>query len=421
MSFFYSQCKHIFLFGGMNMGSIVKRGKNSYRLVVELGRDAQGRRLRKTKTIRLTEKMSPKKLKEYLELELAKFQLEVEAGTYVSPEKMYFRDFVLDEWFPKFVEKKYSPANIRNTRYIINAHIIPEFGDMRLDAIKSMHCVSFMDKLHDPDARKFGEKGKRLSGSTILNIYKALDSIFKKAVEWRLIKENPMDGVERPKMDRWKKQYYNEEEAREVIAALYQEPVEWRLYFLGLMLGGFRRGELLALEWKDVDFEQNLIHVTKSISLTKDGQPVETPPKTDSEGTVAMPDWYMRELEAYQKQWKKQRLQVIDRWEGGDREYVFHNGFGRPWHHTTPTGKWRKFIQKHGLKHIRLHDLRHTAATLLIEADADLKAVQERFRHSRYQTTADFYAHVTKKVSIETAAKLEKFAPTAFGHQLDTN
>jgi len=63
------------------------------------------------------------------------------------------------------------------------------------------------------------------------------------------------------------------------------------------------------------------------------------------------------------------------------------------------------------LKRIRLHDLRHTAATLLIEAGVELKAVQERLRHSRYQTTADFYAHVTKRVSKETAAKLEKFNP----------
>jgi len=279
--------------------------------------------------------------------------------------------------------------------------------DVRLDRHRTIGLVS----LREVQSRRPGRGVRPLSGSTLLNIYKVLDSSFEKAVEWRLLKENPMDGVERPKMDRWKKQYYDEEEAREVIAALYQEPVEWRLYFLGLMLGGFRRGELLALEWKDVDFENNLIHVTKSISLTKDGQPVETKPKTDSEGTVAMPDWYMRELEAYHRQWKKERLQVIDRWEGGEKEYVFHNGFGKPWHYTTPTSKWRKFIEKHDLKYIRLHDLRHTAATLLIEAGASMKAVQERLRHTRYQTTADFYAHVTKKVSTETAAKLEKFNP----------
>lgn len=399
------------------MAHYVQRGKNSYRLIVDLGRDAKGGRIRRTKTVRVPDGLSGRKLKEFLDLELAKFRLEIESGAYIAPEKMFFRDFALGEWWPKFAEKRYSPAYQKNINSILRAHVLPSLGDMRLDAVRTIHCVNLMDEL----SRRPGRSGRSLSGSTLLNVHKVLDSIFSKAVEWRLIKENPMDGVERPKMDRWKKQYYDEEEAKEVIAALYQEPVEWRLYFLGAMLGGFRRGELLALEWKDVDFEQNVIHVTKSISLTKDGQPVETPPKTDSEGTVAMPEWYMRELEAYYRQWKKERLQVIDRWEGGSREYVFHNGFGKPWHYTTPTTRWRKFIRRHELKPVRLHDLRHTAATLLIEAGAELKAVQERLRHSRYQTTADFYAHVTKRVSKETAAKLEKFDPRQFGHQLDTN
>ncbi len=389
------------------MASIEKRGPHTYRLEVHLGRDGRGKPIRHRKTIKVPENLTGRKLKEFLNLELAKFQLEVESGAYIAPEKMLFHDFVISEWWPKFAEKRYSPANQKNIRSILQTHVLPALGEMRLDSIRTIHLVNLMDEL----SRRPGRGGRPLSGSTQLNVYKVLDSIFSKAVEWRLLKENPIEGVERPKMDRWKKQFYDEEEAREVIAALYQEPEEWRLYFLGLMLGGFRRGELLALEWKDVDFENNLIHVTKSISLTKDGQPVETAPKTDSEGTVVMPDWYMRELEAYHRQWKKERLQVIDRWEGGEKEYVFHNGFGKPWYYTTPTAKWRKFIEKHGLKFIRLHDLRHTAATLLIEAGAELKAVQERLRHSRYQTTADFYAHVTKQVSKETAAKLEKFDP----------
>lgn len=79
--------------------------------------------------------------------------------------------------------------------------------------------------------------------------------------------------------------YYDEEEAKAVISALYKEPHVWRLYFLGAMLGGFQRGELLALEWPDVDFEENTITINKSISLT--GQPVVTKPKTEaSEGIV---------------------------------------------------------------------------------------------------------------------------------------
>jgi len=389
------------------MASIEKRGPHTYRLEVHLGRDGRGKPIRHRKTIKVPENLTGRKLKEFLNLELAKFQLEIESGAYIAPEKMLFRDFTLGEWWPKFAEKRYSPTNLKNMYSILHAHILPSLGDMRLDSIRTIHLVNLMDEL----ARKPGRNGQPLSGSTQLNVYKVLDSIFSKAVEWRLLKENPMDGVERPKMDRWKKQYYDEDEAREVIAALYQEPVEWRLYFLGLMLGGFRRGELLALEWPDVDFDNNMIHIRKAITMTKDGQPIETPPKAGSEGSVVMPEWYMKELAKYRRQWLRERLRAGDKWEGGERQYIFHNGLGRPWHATTPTWRWSKFIRKYGLKRIRLHDLRHTAATLLIEAGVELKAVQERLRHSRYQTTADFYAHVTKRVSKETAAKLEKFDP----------
>ncbi len=83
----------------------------------------------------------------------------------------------------------------------------------------------------------------------------------------------------------------------------------------------------------------------------------------------------------------------------------------KPLYHTTPTTWWRRFIERHGLRYIRFHDLRHSAATLLIEAGESLKTIQERLGHSRYQITADIYAHVTRKASREAANKLEKFSP----------
>lgn len=400
------------------MASIQKRGKNSYLLVVEAGYDADGKRIRRTKTIRAANKREAEK-------ELAKFVVEIEAGEYIAPEKMLFKDFVEKEWLPKFAEKKYSPRNLKNEISRLNAHILPAFGHLRLDQIKTIHLVDFMNDLHNTEARKDG-RVQKLSGSTILNIYKSLNSILTKATEWRVIPKNPMEGIERPKVEKKKMKYYDEEEAMAVIEALYKEPPVWRLYFLGAMLGGFRRGELLALEWPDINFEENTITINKSISLTENGQPVVTKPKTEaSEGIVVMPEWYMKELKEYHLDWKKEKLKLGDVWQGEGKQFVFHNGFGKPFYHTTPTSRWRKFLIRYGLKNVRLHDLRHTAATLLIEAsirdgadpDVTLKAVQERLRHTKLQTTADLYTHVTKKVSKTVASKLEKLAPDKFRQQ----
>lgn len=389
------------------MASIEKRGKNSWRLVVEAGYGPDGKRIRRTKTIRIEDEAllrTTKKLRDYLNEELTKFKIEVEAGEYIAPEKKTFAAFA-EEWQKKFAEKELSPTTLKNDLNRLNKHILPKFGHMRLDQLKTIHIVNFINELR--------ESG--LSENTILNIYKVLKSILTCAKEWRLIATNPIDGVKRPKQEKKRMKYLDENEAREVIAALYNEPPVWRLYFLGAMLGGFRRGELLALEWSDVNFEDNTIYIGKSIALTVNGAPLIKKPKTDeSEGLVDMPEWYMRELHTFYKNWQKERWSLGDLWKGGDRQFVFHNGYGKPFHYTTPTGTWKKFLRRNGLKDIRLHDLRHTAATLLIEAGADLKIVQERLRHSKYQTTADFYAHVTKKVSKETAAKLEKFNPKRF-------
>lgn len=392
------------------MASFEKRGPNSFRLVVELGYDANGKRIKRSKTVKASGIREAK-------LELAKFVAEVSAGEYIAPEKMTFSDFVENEWMKKFAERDLSPRTLKNYLSHIHSHIMPVFGHKQLDQIKTLHVVTFINDLRDPNARQDGKIGI-LSDSTILYIFKVLKSVLSKAAEWRLIQRNPIDGVKQPKVEKRKMKFYEEDEAKAVIKALYDEPTVWRLYFLGAMIGGFRRGELLALEWPDVNFEENTLSIWKSISLTENGDPIINKPKTEeSERIVVMPDWYMRELREYLREWKKERLQSGDQWQGGHKHYVFHNGFGKPYYHTTPTGTWRKFIKRHGLKFVRLHDLRHTAATLLIDAGVDLKAVQERLGHTKYTTTADFYAHVTKKVSKDTASKLDKFDPKIFGPQ----
>lgn len=125
----------------------------------------------------------------------------------------------------------------------------------------------------------------------------------------------------------------------------------------------------------------------------------------------------MEELKIHDREWKKERLFVGDKWLGGERQYVFHAGLGKPYYHTTPTTWWKKFVKRHELKKVRFHDLRHSSATLLIEAGATMKAIQKRLGHAKHQTTADIYAHVTKKVSRDTVEKFNKFDPRQFRPQ----
>lgn len=388
------------------MARIEKRGERSWRLEVSAGFDSEGKRIRYRKTITVEDDnllKKEKKLREYLETELAKFRQEVEAGAYIKPEKMNFTQFV-NEWKTRYAEKEFSPLTLTTYMYHVKNHILPAFGNKKMDDIKPFHIVKFISDLQRPETSKKGP----LSSSTIIYIYNVLRNIFKTATDWKIISKNPMDGIKKPKKEKQEVSFYSMEEVKKLITALQEEPEVYRLFFLGALLGGFRRGELLALEWTDVDFEENVIHIRKSISLERAGKIFEKGTKNEEERIVDMPSWYMDELKKYRKKWREEKLVIMDRWEGGDREYIFHAGFGKPFYPSWITHWWADFLSRHGLRKIRLHDLRHTSATMLIEAGAPLKAIQERLGHKQYQTTADIYAHVTKKASKGLAETIDK-------------
>jgi integrase len=385
------------------MASVQKRGDNSWLLVVEAGFEANGKRIKRTKTVKAEGVREARKL-------LAIFQTEVEAGEYIAPEKMTFSNFV-EEWQNKYAESALAPLTYKNYKTILQVHILPKFGHMRMDNIKPMHIVTFLEELSKPGARKDGH-GDTLSSGTVEYIYRVIKNIFNRAIDWQLLKRHPMDGIKKPKVTQSDMDYYDENEAQDVIEALYKEPTMWRLFFIGALLGGFRRGELIALNWTDVDCQKNTISVNKSISLTVDGKAILKNPKSkSSKRTVTMPEWYMLDLKDYHHDWKINRMMVGDKWETGDQQYVFHVGFGKAIYHSSPTHWWKNFTVRHGLKFVRLHDLRHSAATILIQNDVSMKAIQERLGHSKHQTTADLYAHVAQSVSRAAADKLEKLNP----------
>ncbi|SFS61028.1 site-specific integrase [Paenibacillus sp. 453mf] len=198
----------------------------------------------------------------------------------------------------------------------IESRIIPHFGHSRIDQIKPLHVLSFFKELEKTGARKDGSD-KPLDGGTINYIYRVLKNIFSRATELKVITENPMDGVAKPKEKNAKEkllekksnpQFYDEVEAQEVVNALYKESRKWRLLIFGSMFGGFRRGELLALEWHNVNFEEQTLIVENNIPITVKGAAIEKSPKSiASYRSVDMPSWYMVEMEKYYGEWLREK------------------------------------------------------------------------------------------------------------------
>jgi integrase len=402
------------------MASIQKRGENSFLLVVESGYDPAGRRIRRTKTVRIHDQAllkTTKRLKDHLQSELIKFKLEVESGAYISPDKMKLEQFI-KEWETKFAIKNLGEKTLYEQISLAKNHIIPSIGHLRLDQIKPIHIINHLDNLSTIDSRKDGKPGA-LSDSTLYQIDKVLRSIFNRAEEWQVIKESPMKKIKRPRIKKKEMNYLDEQESVRLIDSLQKINHTWRLYFLTAMIGGLRRGEIISLEWPDLDFENNLIHVNKNIPMFKNKQPVIKDTKSGSTRFVSMPSWYMADLKEYHHVWKKDKLAMGELWEGGDRQFVFHGGVGIPFYPQTATGEWQKFKKKFGFEGIRLHDLRHTMITLLIEEGVNIKAIQERAGHSSSRITTDVYGHITKKVRDMTAEKFEKFKPSTIRQQAE--
>lgn len=407
------------------MANWIKRGENKYRLIAELGYDAKGKRIRKTTTLTLDHK--PKKGE--LELAAAQFEDSVVKGEWKKRGVIGFEVFVLGDWKKNYADIELGDYTRFNVLSIIESRLIPEFGRFQLDQISTIQLVRYFTSLRAPDARKDKRKGP-LATNTLLNIYKALKSIFDSAYEWGIISKNPMDGVKRPVADKIeqralkkRKRSYSPKEVERLILALYEEPENWKLYFIGVLLGGYRRGEYLAVEWTDVDFIMSRIYVEKQRTFDDEGQATEGDLKTlESEGYVPMPRWYMTELNAFRMKEIRARMRMAPNdWRGGDKHYIFHSGHGEPYYPNTPSATWRKFLDKCGLPRVRLHDLRHTTAMLLREYGADVRAIQGQLRHTKLATTTDTYMERDNTFIPEGENLLEILDPNKNrGHQMDT-
>ncbi len=353
---------------------------------------------------------SERKTQLWLNKELAIFAEKIENGEIIKSNKVTLDQFLV-QWKKGYADQSMGEYTRYMTNNVYRIYIQPVFGAEYIDKIKTLHLVNFFAELKRKD-------GKPMATNTKHNIYKVLKSLFGHAFKWRLIADNPMEGVDKPSAAkkekremRQRKKSYTAKEVEQVMSALYELPDRWRLYYIGVLLGGFRRGEMLAVQWDNVQFEAGGIYIEKQITFDEDGDKAEDEVKTEhSEGFVPMPIWYMEELKKYRTLWDIEKKNC-KAWNGGIKQYVFHPGDGQMYYPNTPSLTWRRFLAKKELPYIRLHDLRHTTAMLLREYGADLKQIQERLRHTKLSTTSDIYMHETELISRDTADRLEVLNP----------
>lgn len=384
------------------MASIQKRGENSWRLTVNAGKDANGKYVRHCKTVRC-------RTKKEAEIELAKFQIEVEAGEYIAPEKLTLNAFI-HEWKEKYAIKELETKTMSIYLRILEKRILPIIGHFRLDQIKPMHIVSLLSDLGKEGSRQDGKEGVLSSGS-IQYVYRVLKNIFSRAVEWRIIKSNPVADVKSPKVVYKESEVYDENEIQLLFQVLESEPFHWRMLITLALTTGLRRGELVGLEWKHIDLESGTIIVKQSIANFINGKPIIKVPKTKkSLRKISLSDGVHSELREYYK-FCVQDWDNLKETRDEEHFFVFFNQYGRAFYPESPYLWFRGFLTKHKLKYIRFHDLRHTSATLLINKGVHAKIISERLGHANITTTMNIYGHVLAKADKEAANKFDQVIP----------
>ncbi|MCQ6275796.1 site-specific integrase [Bacillus sp. V3B] len=382
------------------MANIEKRGKDSYRLTVVIGYDAQGNMIRERKTVKAK---SPTEAKKKLTL----FEAEILNGHYLKTENMTLNAFY-KEWLEKYANDALTPDTRQNYINILQKRIIPKYGHMKLADIKTIHIVNFMNDLTKDDRRLDGKEGK-LSPSSIANCYRAFNNVLSRAAEWKMIKENPASSVKPPKIKVKKSDVYSKEELNELFTKLESYPFHWRVLVLLATSTGAREGEIAALEWKHIDDKKGTVLIEQSLTeVIGEGVKLKST-KNERNRVVSLPAPLLDMLKTLKAKRNAEKLAIADIWEWKDHYFIFSNELGKPIRPDSISQWWARFIKKNNLKKIRFHDLRHTSATLLINEGVHAKVISERLGHADISTTMNIYGHVLAEADQTAAAHFDTF------------
>ena len=373
-------------------GSIEKRGKDSYRLVCTNGYDLNGNIIKHTKTIHGTKKDA--------KIELAKFVADVQNGLVIEGKSLKFSEFT-EIWKRDYGSKKLAPSTYKRYCGMLETRILPYFGHFYINKIKPTDIMQFYDLLSKDTqlVRKKSNNGKKtlkpLSGKTILEHHRLLRAMLHKAVYWQLIVSNPAERVQPPKAMKPKRRYYDDEQCKillENLTELGEEQIKYKVAIILTIFTGVRLGELMGIEWQDVNFKTGIVSINRSSQYLADKGVFTKTLKTESSyREVAIPDFVVSLLEEYKLWYDKQKSFYGELWTNSNRLFV--QADGKPMYPSTISKWFVKYVAQIGLPVINFHGLRHTNATLLISQNIDVAVVAARLGHAQITTTYNFYVH----------------------------
>lgn len=447
------------------MATVRKRG-NTYQIRVSCGYDVLGKHIEKTMTWKPKQGMTQKQIDKELNRQAVMFEEKCMTGQFLDG-NITFAEFT-ERWFRDYAEKQLRSRTVTRYKELMQ-RITPAIGHIKVYKLQPHHLMEFYNNLGEDGIRidtkytpckdfkdiliasgytqkALSEKsgvsltairscingnnvsmntadkitsiishknlfkpanGKtKLSNKTIAEYHRLISSILTAAVQWQVIPSNPCNRVKPPKAERKEAVSLDEVQAAELISCLQSEPIKYRTAVMLTLYTGLRRGEVCGLNWSDIDFKNSIISINKSVLYSADRGVYEDTTKTKSSNRIInIPSDMIKLLKQYQTEQMKQQLAMGDMWI--DSGKIFTSTNGSMINPDTLSTWFKGFIRRHNLPDIHYHNLRHTAATLLIAGGVDIATVSKRLGHADRTTTLNIYTHAIKSADKAAAYKLQ--------------
>lgn len=404
-----------------------------YLIRVYVGTDSNGKKLFRSKTYKPTE-TAPTKIKKEVQRVADEFEKQVKEGLFLDGETVKFKE-VLDLWMRDYGQPNLDSYTLESYTRVMKNYALPAFGNMPIGKIRAANIQGIVS-----DMRENG-----LAPGTIKRNIVAVHSVFRYAYKAEIIERDPCDRVQLPKdKPDTELHYFTEDQVKQFFDFIENYPVHaisdkqaieseqrtnlmWNAYFHLAIVTGFRRGEMIALKWTDLDFDDCTVSVNRAFAQSADKKMYLKDPKTKSGlRTISVPESTMELLKQWRSKERELSQELGSLWVGSHVNTIgerFNDNFvfidqktGNAMFADTPSKKFKKIIERYNsmcekgkeLPHIRLHDLRHTSATLLIGANADIATVSRRLGHSKISTTLNVYTHQLPAKDREASGTFDK-------------
>ena len=302
----------------------------------------------------------------------------------------------LNTWLEDYKEGTIRPTTLACYRQFIEAYIKPELGHKQISLITSHDIQRMYNRLKkNGRINEHPEEGNALSDATVNHIHTMLHGAMKDAVQANIIPRNPTEGPTAPKPNYKPKKILNEQELETFLDLIRKDEVWYKFFYIELMTG-LRRGEIIALQWDDLDFETGVLNVSKQVNIVKGELQFSTPKTKSSIRKIVLPPALVEVLREYTKT-------VVSRWM-----------FPSPLKYDMPISpgvaerQLSRILELAGCKHMRFHDLRHTFATLALQGGMDIKTLSAMLGHVSAATTLDIYTHITDDMQRQAAANIDR-------------